>query len=134
VLNAVIGGCLIGLAAVVLFIGIGRIAGISGISAAVLRAPRANLWGWGFLLGLIAGGVSMRTLLGIAPLQQLSDLNIGLLLSAGALVGFGTRLGSGCTSGHGVCGLARFSPRSAVATMTFLAVGMLVATLLWGVL
>jgi hypothetical protein len=76
----------------------------------------------------------MRTLLGIAPLQQLSDLNIGLLLSAGALVGFGTRLGSGCTSGHGVCGLARFSPRSAVATMTFLAVGMLVATLLWGVL
>jgi len=131
VLNAVAGGLLIGLAAALLYLSIGRIAGISGISAVALRAPRANIWAWGFLLGLIAGGVLARLLLGIESWQDFSGFNPAVLILAGLLVGFGTRLGSGCTSGHGVCGLARFSPRSAIATLIFLATGMLVATVVW---
>lgn len=126
--NAIVGGSLIGLAAALLFLSIGRIAGISGIAAAALRRAARNYWAWGFLLGLMAGGVALHRLLGIVPVQDLAGIELLPLLAGGVLVGFGTRLGSGCTSGHGVCGLARFSPRSAAATVTFLLVGMIVAT------
>lgn len=126
--SAIVGGGLIGLAAVMLFLSTGRIAGISGISANVLRNTSNRAWSLAFLAGLVAGGVVTGQLLGRTSLQNFQELNVGLLLLAGLLVGYGTRLGSGCTSGHGVCGLARLSPRSAIATLTFLGVGMLVAT------
>jgi len=126
--NALVGGALIGLAAALLFLSTGRIAGISGIASVALRRARTSIWAWGFLLGLMTGGVVAHRLLGHVPVQDLGNIPLTPLLIGGVLVGFGTRLGSGCTSGHGVCGLARFSPRSLVATITFLAVGMLVAT------
>jgi uncharacterized membrane protein YedE/YeeE len=126
--SAIVGGGLIGLAAVMLFLSTGRIAGISGISANVLRNTSNRAWSLAFLAGLVGGGVVTGQLLGRTSLQNFQELNVGLLLLAGLLVGYGTRLGSGCTSGHGVCGLARLSPRSAIATLTFLGVGMLVAT------
>ncbi len=127
-LNAVIGGVLIGLAAVVLYAGIGRIAGISGISAAALRRSGAANWPVTFLLALMISGVATAAWLGMEPVRDFTELSTPLLLLGGLLVGFGTRLGSGCTSGHGVCGMARLSLRSLVATMVFLSVGMLTAS------
>ncbi len=136
---ALIGGSLIGVAAVTLYAGLGRVAGISGIFANVLRAPRQNLWALLFVLGLgLGGGLSLW--LGLwdpgspaASAQSLSaSPNFAWLIGGGLLVGFRTRLGSGCTSGHGVCGMARLSPRSAIATLVFVAVGMLTATLVQG--
>lgn len=128
--HALIGGSLIGLAAVLLFIGIGRIAGISGISATVFKRSGDQRWALAFLIGLMVSGVLVGWLLDKQPLRDLAAVNVPMLLVGGLLVGIGTRLGSGCTSGHGVCGLARRSPRSLVATLTFLSVGMAVATAL----
>ena len=129
-LTALIGGMLIGIAAVLLRRFLGRIAGISGIFNSVLSLRADDrLWRFTFLLGLIFAGAAYQQASG----QQLitrSDFSLPLLVSAGVLVGFGTRLGSGCTSGHGVCGIARFSWRSLVATVVFLAVGMLTASTL----
>ena len=128
---AIIGGVLIGLAACWLMLSLGRIAGISGIAARALMRPRQGAWPALFILGLGLGG-----LLGIA----LTDVDIvrgpvaaAPLIVGGLLVGFGTRLGSGCTSGHGVCGMSRLSARSIAATATFLLVGMLTATLVYAV-
>jgi uncharacterized membrane protein YedE/YeeE len=132
VTNAIIGGLLIGAAAVWLWVSIGRIAGISGIAAQALTRPRQSLWPLLFVAGLGIGGWMGR---GIREPGAIPDLNVDsiiLLALGGLLVGFGTRLGSGCTSGHGVCGIARFSRRSMAATVIFVGVGMLTATLVHG--
>lgn len=121
--TALIGGSLIGLATVILLGFNGRIAGISGIMNGVLTREAVNTaWRWSFLVGLIAGaGVFVWfTPPAFAPR---TDYPMALTVFAGLLVGVGTRMGSGCTSGHGVCGLARLSPRSVVATVVFLAAG-----------
>lgn len=128
--NALIGGTLIGLAAILLRLSTGRIAGISGLLGQALNSRAAIPWL--FVLGLGAGGWLAQGLVDLpAAATQLPGSADGwaLLLCGGLLVGVGTRLGSGCTSGHGVCGIARLSPRSIAATMTFMLVGMAVATL-----
>lgn len=117
------GGALIGLAAVLLLAANGRIAGISGILNGVMTSPSnaERLWRLVFIVGLIAGASLYRLLSGALPIQLLSGPL--MLAAAGVLVGFGTKLGSGCTSGHGVCGLARLSPRSVLATIVFMGFG-----------
>ncbi len=126
--NALTGGFLIGIAAVWLYLALGRIAGISGIAGQVLAAPTSARWPLAFVVGLGAGGWFAHALTGLQPSGSLADQNLALLCAAGLLVGFGTRLGSGCTSGHGVCGVSRLSPRSIVATAVFLLVGIVTAT------
>ena len=127
-LASAIGGVCIGVSAAAFLLLNGRVAGISGIVDGVFRPPSLrSLSNLLFALGLIAGPVSFRLALGAWPAVHVSD-SILLYVLAGLLVGFGTRLGSGCTSGHGVCGLARLSPRSFVAVATFLAAG--IATVL----
>ena len=126
---ALVGGMLLGLAASVLLLGQGRVAGISGILGG-LRAPQAGDVAWRllFLAGLIGAGV-VASAADPALLEVKVHRPPIVLALAGVLVGFGTRLGNGCASGHGVCGLSRFSPRSLVAVLTFMATGMLTATL-----
>lgn len=115
------GGLLIGAAAVVLLALNGRIAGIVGIAGGAVF-ERGPAWRWTFLAGLVAGAGAFVALHGApAPRTGVSPL---LLAVAGLLVGFGSSLGSGCTSGHGVCGLARLSLRSLVATLVFVAAAM----------
>ncbi len=134
---AIVGGVLIGSAAVWLYLSIGRIAGVSGIAAQALRSPLTNSWAVLFILGLGLGGWAAQLLgfgtvpTGTAALTTtpVADLSLPLLIAGGLLVGVGTRLGSGCTSGHGVCGMARLSPRSLAATLVFVGVGMVAATL-----
>jgi uncharacterized membrane protein YedE/YeeE len=128
-INAIIGGTLIGVASVWLWLSLGRVAGISGIAAQALTNPRNALWALMFVVGLGAGGWAALGLTTPSEPTALSATQIALFAGAGLLVGFGTRLGSGCTSGHGVCGNARLSKRSLSATITFLAVGMITATL-----
>ena len=120
-LQATLGGILIGLASWALFAGLGRVLGISGIaSEALVDRSRSSVWRWAFLLGLIGGGA----LFSVWMDTPVSAARPGwLVMVAGLLVGFGTVLGSGCTSGHGVCGLGRRSLRSLVAVCTFMATG-----------
>jgi len=119
---ALAGGLLIGLAAAVLLLGAGRIAGISGIVGGLLRPVAGDrAWRLAFLGGLLASPWVYA--LFAAPVQPRIDAEWGLLLLAGLLVGVGTRYGAGCTSGHGVCGLSRLSLRSAAATAAFMATG-----------
>ena len=120
-MTALTGGVLIGLAATLLLWLNGRIAGISGIFGGVLLPKSGDsAWRAAFLIGLIvAAGLYMALVPG-APLPRTDFSRAGLVL-AGVLVGFGTRMGSGCTSGHGVCGLGRLSLRSLVAVVTFMA-------------
>ncbi len=120
--QALVGGMLIGLASVLLYIGLGRIAGISGISSEALMGAPGSGWRWAFLTGLVLGGAVFAHGLGIGPMVLRSPV---LLIAAGLLVGWGTVYGSGCTSGHGVCGLARGSLRSLVAVLTFMGSGAL---------
>ena len=128
--SAAVGGVLIGLAATMLWQLNGRIAGISGIaSAALQRRCPDRLWRLAFLGGMIGAGTAWLWFANI-PWQPRENFPGPLLVIAGLLVGIGTRLGSGCTSGHGVCGVARFSPRSIVATLVFLMIGMTTATML----
>jgi uncharacterized membrane protein YedE/YeeE len=123
--SAFAGGLLIGLSAALFLLLDGRIAGISGLVAGLGR-PADRLWrtGLAFLAGLVLGPPAFALLAGGWPVMRI-EASLPVLALAGLLVGFGTRLGSGCTSGHGVCGLARLSPRSAVAVLAFLASGML---------
>jgi uncharacterized membrane protein YedE/YeeE len=129
--NAIIGGLLIGSAAVWLWLSMGRIAGISGIAAQALSKSRQVRWPLMFIIGLGAGGWIGNAINGTPVPPDLETVDVLMLAGAGLMVGFGTRLGSGCTSGHGVCGSARLSKRSISATATFLGVGMLTATLLF---
>lgn len=121
-LSGFVGGLLIGAAASLFVLLNGRVAGISGILGGAL-VPRGGDFAWrvAFLVGLIGGPFAVAAVSGQMPevVMQTSDLGI---VVAGVLVGFGTQLGGGCTSGHGVCGIARLSPRSLVATATFFAV------------
>lgn len=120
---ALSGGLIIGFATALLWLLNGRIAGISGITAAALTSVGAERqWRLAFVLGLV---LSSWVWLMLAPLPEVVvTSNYQLLALAGLLVGFGARLGSGCTSGHGVCGLSRLSGRSLVATVTFMTVAM----------
>lgn len=126
-LSSVSGGVLIGTAAILLILFCGRIAGISGILAGMLdKKSRAEGWRIAFLAGLIGSPLLYGL---VFPLPAIHvDTGWPMIIIAGLLVGIGTRLGSGCTSGHGVCGLSRFSGRSLVATLTFMATGMITAT------
>jgi uncharacterized membrane protein YedE/YeeE len=125
--SALLGGALIGLAASVMLLGTGRVAGISGIVGGLLEARAGDLaWRLAFVGGLLAAGVGAVL---FAPSAFASDLvRPPLVLAlAGVLVGYGTRLGNGCTSGHGVCGLSRLSPRSLASVLTFMLTGALAA-------
>ncbi|WP_374654265.1 YeeE/YedE family protein [Dongia sp.] len=121
---ALAGGALIGLAALMLLLAVGRIAGISGILGGLLQRPGTDTpWRLAFLVGLPVGALLMARYLGGFEPRLVAGLP-GLAI-AGLLVGFGTRLGSGCTSGHGICGLARFSPRSLAAVLLFMGSAMI---------
>lgn len=119
------GGILLGLASALFILANGRILGISGILGGLL-APKPGDAGWrvAFLLGMVAAPVTLALIApaGFIPAPRI-DAGYAAIVVAGLLVGYGTRLGSGCTSGHGVCGLSRLSPRSLVATGTFMAAG-----------
>jgi uncharacterized protein len=119
------GGILIGLAATLLLLFNGRIAGISGIMGGLINASKAEMfWRFAFLAGIVIGAFLFNQ---IRPdlYQPRENFPIGLLALGGFLVGFGTRMGNGCTSGHAVCGIARFSVRSIAATLTFMTSGFL---------
>lgn len=131
--EGLIGGALIGLAVVAWLALYGRVTGISGILGDALFTLEAHGHGWRalYLVGLVLGAGIFLAIRGQLPGTYFGvDLQAGwpLMLVAGLLVGFGTRIGHGCTSGHGVCGIARLSPRSVVATITFTAFGFLAAT------
>jgi len=114
------GGALIGLGAAILMWSVGRIAGISGIASGALEGARGDrAWRIAFLAGMMIAGAVALQFLPAPPRAQTGSTP--LLIVAGLLVGFGTRVGNGCTSGHGVCGLARLSKRSLVAVVTFMA-------------
>ena len=119
-LPALLGGLLIGVAATVLLVANGRVAGISGIVSGVFGRDGARvLVNVAFVAGLLLGPTLYRLAFGAWP-RVIVEGSLPLLAVAGLLVGFGTRLGSGCTSGHGVVGLARLSPRSIAAVITFM--------------
>lgn len=121
-LAGLIGGVLIGVASSLLLLTTGRVAGVSGIAAGALPPARGDLaWRLAFIGGLVAGGLLLQPFFPAGVAQG----STALLVGAGLLVGFGTRLAGGCTSGHGVCGVGRGSLRSLVATSTFVVAGML---------
>lgn len=132
-LQALLGGMMIGGAALLLYVTAGRIAGISGIAFGSLSgAPGERRWRHLFLLGLVAGGWA-SLLAGVSkPLAPLDPGVQGavIMIVAGLLVGVGTRVGNGCTSGHGVCGLARLSTRSLVSVLLFMGAGIITASAL----
>lgn len=129
ILLALLGGALIGLTASGVMLFVGRVAGISGIVSGALFAPKGDrAWRLFFLAGLGVAGLIV-VLIEPAAIRTASGRSLGMIAAAGLLVGIGTNLGSGCTSGHGVCGLARLSPRSLAATLTFIGVGVGAATL-----
>lgn len=117
------GGVLIGLAAVLLMATLGRIAGISGIASSLLSGVRDWSWRTAFVAGLVISPLLLWLVRGESGIG-VPQVSWPWMALAGLLVGFGTRLGSGCTSGHGVCGIARLSPRSFAATIVFVALGM----------
>ena len=129
-LEGFIGGLMIGAAAAIMLLGTGRIAGVSGMLARVLGLTEGGPpWTMAllFTVGLPLGAALAATNL---ELKAQFPTSLGLIAIAGLIVGFGTRLGAGCTSGHGVCGLSRLSPRSIAATGTFMATGMATVTIM----
>ena len=123
--SALLGGLLIGTAASLMLLLKGRIAGISGIVGGLLHPSKGDAsWRALFLIGMMTAPLGALLVTGHLP-EISAQASTRTILLSGLLVGFGTRLGSGCTSGHGVCGLARRSPRSLVATLTFIASGAL---------
>lgn len=124
-INAIIGGVLIGLAVSLMLLFNGRVTGISGILGGIIRPQKNDLnWRLAFVGGLLFGGIILRFLKPDAFIQVSSALKIDYVI-AGLLVGFGTLLGNGCTSGHGVCGISRLSIRSIIATLTFILFGVI---------
>ena len=121
--SPLIGGLLIGISATMLLLANGRIAGISGLTWGALSSRPLTLWRWMFLAGLVLGAFIYHNVSG-APTPEPVSRPVALPVLAGLIVGFGVQLGSGCTSGHGVCGLGRLSKRSLVATLVFMAAGM----------
>jgi uncharacterized membrane protein YedE/YeeE len=122
--QGLIGGLMIGVAAAIMLLGAGRIAGVSGMAARAFGlsdggAPRGLAWA--FILGLPIGAALVALIAG--PVVSRFPMSALTLVAAGLIVGFGTRLGSGCTSGHGVCGMSRLSKRSIAATLTFMVAG-----------
>jgi len=116
------GGVLIGVAASLLLLTTGRVAGVSGIAAGALPPARGDLaWRLAFIGALVAGGLLLQPFFPAGVARG----STALLVGGGLLVGFGTRLAGGCTSGHGVCGIGRGSPRSIVATLIFMVAGMI---------
>lgn len=116
------GGLLLGLAAAAFILLHGRILGISGIVGGLIRPRRKDVaWRIAFVLGMLAAPVLHRLMVGVHKVRI--DASWGMVVLAGLLVGVGTRYGSGCTSGHGVCGLSRLSPRSLAATLAFMGAG-----------
>jgi uncharacterized protein len=127
--SAAIGGVLIGLSAVLLMLFTGRIAGISGIFDGLINPQTSDrAWRAAFVAGLIAAPVIAMLVGYNVPMPQLPGSYITIIVG-GLLVGFGARLGSGCTSGHGICGIARLSPRSIAATSVFTVAAMVVVAL-----
>jgi len=127
--NPLLGGLLIGVAVSLNLLGNGRITGMSGLMSGMLDSKeRREPWRWFLLLGLLFAGIQAHFLLPDAFTQ--TEQPLWLLGLAGLLVGFGTRVGGGCTSGHGICGVSGLSPRSLVATATFMAFGVLTRTLI----
>ena len=129
-LERFIGGLMIGAAAAIMLLGTGRIAGVSGMLARVLGLTEGGP-PWTMAL-LFTVGLPLGAALAAANLELKAQFptSLGLIAVAGLIVGFGTRLGAGCTSGHGVCGLSRLSPRSIVATGTFMATGISTVTIM----
>ena len=128
VIMAIFGGALIGTAASILLLTTGRVAGISGILGGLLKASQeSKQWRVLFLFGLFFAG-SLGAAFLPEQIQIPQDHSLMALGAAGLLVGFGTRLGNGCTSGHGICGLSRFSKRSLIAVIVFMATGFITAT------
>jgi uncharacterized protein len=127
-LSGLIGGALIGLASALLMLSVGRLAGVSGILGGLLTAGSDRAWRVAFIAGLIAAAL-IGPEFGTSGPARLSSSNLALYAAAGLLVGFGSRMGSGCTSGHGVCGFARFSARSIVATLVFMGVAVVTVAL-----
>ena len=129
-ISAAIGGALIGLAAVLLMLFNGRIAGVSGIADGLFN-PRTDdrFWRVAFVAGLIAAPLAAALVGHAIPMPQM-PASYAVIAVAGLLVGFGTRLGNGCTSGHGICGIARLSPRSITATMVFMITAVIVVALM----
>ena len=123
-ISALFGGALIGLASAWLLAANGRVAGVSGILHDALAAPVAA-WRGAFIAGLLLAGFAWQLLAGPVPVRE--GFPLGWAAAAGLAVGFGTRWGGGCTSGHGVCGLGRMSARSLVAVLVFMAAGMIAA-------
>ena len=120
--SALAGGALIGLAASLFALMAGRIAGVSGIAGGLVRPARGDIaWRVAFVAGLVLAPL-LYTVAVAAPVVRI-EASMPLLVAGGLLVGWGSRYGSGCTSGHGVCGLSRLSPRSLAATLTFMAAG-----------
>ncbi|MFN8442168.1 MAG: YeeE/YedE family protein [Caldilineaceae bacterium] len=124
--SALLGGILIGLSATLLLLLLGRIAGVSGMVHTLVAPPLAesSLWRWLFLVGLVLGTAIYEYGLASSPTPT-SPLAPMAMILGGFLVGFGTRQGNGCTSGHGVCGLGRLSPRSLVAVLVFVVTGVI---------
>ncbi|MGR5499990.1 YeeE/YedE family protein [Vibrio sp. DNB22_10_4] len=130
---SLLGGMLLGVSATLLLLFNGKIAGISGIVGRIYKGRKGDTsWRILFVLGMILGGVVSAKALNIAPVAMV--VSTPLVLVAGVLVGIGTKLGNGCTSGHGICGMGRLSKRSIAATMTFMAVAMATTTIMLHVL
>lgn len=128
-INAIIGGALIGLASGGLMLGVGRIAGVSGAFGGLIKPVTGDTaWRLAFVLGLVAAGALLALSGAWTPLAQRQSLP--LVIAAGLLTGIGTTLANGCTSGHGVCGIARLSVRSLTAVATFLGTGFVVTYVL----
>ena len=131
---ALIGGGMIGAAASLLLVALGRVAGISGIVGSLLSSSTTDKdWRAAFFIGLLSAGLIFSIfnpeVFGVSEQRPM-----WMMALAGLLVGYGTQMGSGCTSGHGICGNTRFSPRSFVATLSFMAAGMAISTILTKVL